>query len=49
MERQKIPVDERYAPAIQSVIDKYPAYCKFKELPGFSEHPDMVDFIDELV
>lgn len=48
VERQKIPVDERYAPAIQSVIDRYPKYCSIKELPGYGENPEMMEFITEL-
>lgn len=48
VERQKIPIDERYAPAIQSVIDRYPQYCKIEELPGYGENPEMMEFITEL-
>ncbi len=49
VERQKIPVDDQFAAAVDQIIDCYPAYCEVTKLPGYEENAEgLFEFLGEL-
>jgi len=48
VERQKLEVEDRFAPAIDHIIDSYPQYCDISKLPGADENENLPEFLREL-
>ena len=49
VDKQKVTVPESYVKGLQHIINHYPEYCAFEDLPGFEEGGDgFANFLAEL-
>lgn len=46
--KQKVLVPSKFVKGIEYIINQYPDYCAFEDIPNFEEEDDFAKFLSEL-